>query len=260
MIGRLRRSVNAIRWGPTHWIYVLAHALVFLFGAFLVALGGEFLVPIGTAMIAAGLAGWIIFVYVLFTQRKAEAVELLTDFGLQQAYNERGPNIREEYDIRLNKANEAIDIMGFGLRTFREDQGDYFEGWAHSLQVRVLLIDPEFPREDHTYAEQRDKEEGDDIGNIRRDVRNFIDETSHLIQNDDANFEVRLHQCLPSMTVFRIDNEIFWGPYTVKNQSRNMPTFLVGNHGEMYDFLKNHFEVIWEDDELSRSVPEEWLT
>jgi hypothetical protein len=240
-------------------IYVLVHVVVFLIGLILVILGGRVFVAIGASLIAAGMAGWVIFVYILFARNKARSLQLLRDFGLERAYNERGPNIRDVYEPRLNDAEDSIDIMGFGLRTFREDFGHKFEDWAHTLEVRVLLIDPSYPGDGHRYADQRDLEEGDNPGRIRSDVNAFINETKDLINDPEANFEVRLYQCLPAMTVFRIDDEIFWGPYSVNDQSRNMPIFLISNRGEMHSYLLTHFNAVWDDGQLSRPVYEEWL-
>lgn len=248
-----------MRWGPTHWVYILAHAIVFLLGALAVSLGGTIWVSIGTSLIAAGAAGWVLFLYVLFSKDAAESLELLTEYGLKNAFDKRGPNIRPVYETRLRKANSSIDIMGFGLRTFRQDFDNYFEQWAYSLKMRVLLIDPEFPSEDQTYANQRDHEEGNNMGKIHADVRDFVESTSYLLQDNNTNFEVKLYTCLPSMTIFKIDDEIFWGPYTVKDQSRNMPIFLVDSHGQLFSFLQDHFDTIWNDPHLSRPVPEEWL-
>src|SRR5207249_4989496 len=102
--------------------------------------------------------------------------------------------------------------------------GDAFPAWSARTQVRVLLLDPEYPRRDQSYAQQRDKEERNQHGAIARDAREFIRQTANLAAGNNR-FRIRLYRCLPSVNVFRIDDTLFWGPYLMGAQSRNMPTF-----------------------------------
>ena len=50
---------------------------------------------------------------------------------------------------------------------------------------------------------------------------------------------------------------MFWGPYLVKQPSRNSPTFLI-RKAVLFDRLVDHFERIWKDDSLSRPIPDDW--
>jgi len=53
---------------------------------------------------------------------------------------------------------------------------------------------------------------------------------------------------------------MFWGPYLIRSQSRNAPTFVVRHGGELYRRLMWHFDTIWADDNLSRNpTPEDAL-
>lgn len=63
---------------------------------------------------------------------------------------------------------------------------------------------------------------------------------------------------LPSINMFRIDHEMFWGPYLVnpndsisKLESRNLPTFLIDDTGFLFDCFTNHFNAIWRDSDKS---------
>jgi hypothetical protein len=75
-------------------------------------------------------------------------------------------------------------------------------------------------------------------------------------------YQVRLESLQDNLDVniFRIDDEVFWGPYLIHQQSRNSPTLLVRRGGLLFDVLLRHFETIWLEDSLSRPVPAEWLT
>ncbi|OAI45016.1 hypothetical protein AYO43_08640 [Nitrospira sp. SCGC AG-212-E16] len=168
--------------------------------------------------------------------------------------------IRQDYVQRLEKAEEQIDIIGFGLSSFREDFLDDFSKWKQRANVRILLVDPEFPSGELSYANQRDTEEKNSLGKIASDVRKFVEVVGSLISEDgDRVFDIRLYRCLPSLNIFRIDDELFWGPYLVGEQSRNSPTFLVQRGGILFDRFTRQFECIWKDDKFSRPIPKAWL-
>src|SRR2546426_407607 len=99
----------------------------------------------GASMIAAGLCGWGIFVYVLLVEDTGEKLKVLGEFGVVNVFDARSVVIKDEYIRRLAAAKDQIDIIGFGLSAFREDFRDEFRQWKSRANVRILLIDPEFP-------------------------------------------------------------------------------------------------------------------
>lgn len=240
------------RWfTPTSWVYILGHVVLFLAGFALVRGGGGTIAQgVGASLIAAAITGWVIFAYVRFSERRAEAIEVFSQFGLVTAFEARAARIKPEYDRRLGAAKEHIDIMGFGLKALWEDYHEEFATWKKRAHVRILLIDPSSP-----HTEQRDKEEEEIEGTIRSGVKRFLRETEGLRKERGKHrFEVRLYTCLPSVNIFRVDDEMFWGPYLMRSQSRNAPTFVVRRGGELYRRLLEHFDAIWGDDRLSHPV------
>jgi hypothetical protein len=240
----------------TYVIYLLCHAIVFLGGVVLAQNTEPMVQSVGASLIAAGVVGYVIFVYLVFTDTTRRKLAVLTEYGIVNAFPGRGVLIRDEYTSRLRRASRNIDILGFGLSSLREDYGKDFANWAQrgKLKIRILLLDPSFPSPDHSYASQRDVEERSS-STIEADVRLFVQDIARLKLAKNS-FDVRLYQCLPSVNIFRIDDELFWGPYLIKGPSRNSPTFLVKKGGELFDRLGDHFELIWK--EHSREVPSEW--
>lgn len=240
---------------PSSVIYLLLHIVLVLLGLLTVkwwpgALGSG----IGGSLIAAGLTGWVVYVYLLMSERRARLFDAMVKFGLIDLFEARGVRIKAEYDSRLARAGRQIDILGFGLKALREDYRQDFDSWRRRANVRILLIDPEFPRSTLSYARQRDREESDTEGSIRTSVESFVRETQSLCSTDVGHsFEVRLYTCLPSVNIFRIDDELFWGPYLIGEQSRNFPTFLVQKGGLLFNILVQHFDRIWNDSQLSRA-------
>ena len=185
-------------------------------------------------------------------QEQSERLRDLHEFGIRRVFSVRSVRIGSEYEKRLGRASEQIDIMGFGLKALREDHGHNFRKWAERASVRILLLDPEFPSVDQPIADLRDSEENHADGDIRKDVRQFLEHCGGLMEDRNVRFEIRLYRCLPSINLFRIDDEIFWGPYLIADVSRNMPTFLMERRGRLAEKLVNHFETIWKSDRFSR--------
>ena len=239
------------RWlTPTSWVYILIHFALFLGGFVLVRSASVILQAVGASLVAAAVTGWVVFVYVRLSERRAEALEILDRFGFVTAFESRAARIKSEYDDRLARASECIDIMGFGLEALWEDYHSQFADWKSRAHVRILLIDPT-----SGYARQRDIEEAEIPGNIQRSAKRFLRETEKLRSDRGKHrFEIRLYTCLPSVNIFRVDDEMFWGPYLVRAQSRNAPTFVVKHGGVLYRRLLEHFDTIWKSDILSRPV------
>src|SRR5258707_9592918 len=235
---------------PTSLVYILAHVVLFLIGFALAKGANALLQGIGVSLIAASITGWVIFVYLRLSERRSESLEILTRFGFVTAFEARAARIKPEYDQRLAKASEHIDIMGFGLKALWEDYHSQFEDWKARAHVRILLIDPH-----SAYGDQRDVEESEIEGSIRGSVKRFLRETAVLRSNiGKTRFEIRLYTCLRSVNIFRVDDEMFWSTYLLRAPSRNAPTFIVRRGGVLYGSLLSHFETIWKDDTLSRPI------
>lgn len=231
-------------------VYVVCNGLLVVIGLIMTILGGSLAAAVGTSLIATGMAGGVLFLYILMTERLSERYELISEFGLLNIFRSRSVSIRAEYESRLDNARTHIDLLGFGQRAFREDFGKRFSAWANNgASVRILLLDPNYPNDAWQLATQRDSEEGNTEGDIGRDVEAFLRDTQSLRAQVDK-FQVRLYGCLPALNILRIDDELFWGPYLIRKPSRNAPTLLV-SRGELYDAMVDHFESIWNDATLS---------
>lgn len=181
-------------------------------------------------------------------------IEIFARAGLLAVFPARQVRIRDEYDRRFAQATQ-IDLIGYGLASFREDYLDQFVVWSHRAKVRILYPDPDFPTKNNSLADQRDKEEGHPVGKTRRDVFALEKEIGKLRDLKRDNFVLRRMRAIPSINMLRIDDEIFWGPYLVKQFSRNTPTLLVQRGGFLFEHLSQHFEALWTND-FSDESPE----
>ena len=255
----------ASKLSARHGLYLACHVILVLVGLVIMLSDPEGLdrkdlyAPVGGSLVAMGVGGAVLFLMVWIDQANSRRLRDIEDFGVSRIFAGRSVRIRKEYDERLEGASEAIDIMGFGLSHLREDYGEAFDRWAERAVVRLLVLDPEFPEKRSRLADLRDVEEGNSAGDIATDVEKLVKTCRHLLVERPERFQVRLYRCLPSINFFRIDEEIFWGPYLIGDVSRNMPTFLMSKHGKLSRKLMEHFERIWGNEKFSREVPRDWL-
>lgn len=240
------------RLRPTNYVYLLLHLLIAGAGFVMMAQKGVAMQAIGSSFVATGITGWVIFIYIFLSEDTRAKLRLVAEAGITAVFTARGSTIRSQYDQRLDRAKSQLDLLGFGQNTLRQDYAGQFANWKTKACIRILLIDPDFPTRTTSYARQRDGEEGATAGTIATEVQSFLRDTRPLW---DERFQVRLYRCLPTVSMFRIDDEILWGPYLAKRVSRNSPTFVVRRGGELFESLQTHFDAIWMSEDLSREAP-----
>jgi hypothetical protein len=251
LVRRFGRGLVQSLTTPIGMLWILNHIIIVLLGVvFLNSQGIQAALPQGVAMgiggslIATGIAGASLFLYVLTGESLRSRVEALTKSGIINVFPARSVRIRSEYDDRLRVARQ-IDLVGYGLSAFRQDYVNDFVTWSERAHVRILLIDPDFPTPETSLADQRDREENHPIGQTRNDVLAFEKAVSELRGLRRDQFQVRRMRSIPSINLFRINDEIFWGPYLMNQQSRNTVTLLVSRNGYLFDMLVGHFEALW---------------
>lgn len=261
------RKIRLNRISPSSRTYILSHLLLLTLGfgicltpwAVPTTIKGSIILAIGGSLIAAGIAGHALYLHVIWSQTAEKRLNEIRRAGIERVFEKRSVAIRSEYDSRLKRASQSIDILGFGLQHLKEDYLEDFDTWADRAIVRMLVIDPESPSNAAPYANQRDLEEETELGQIAQDVRTLVSSCRDLLVRRPNRFTIRLYTCLPSINMFRIDDEIFWGPYFVGGVSRNMPTFLLDGRGFVAEAIVAHFEKIWTNENLSRPIPTEWF-
>jgi hypothetical protein len=237
-------SQLGVVWISAHVIMVLLGALFLSSHGLHAALGQGISEGIGGSLIATGVAGASLFLYILTGETLRARIETVTKAGIINVYPVRSVLIRDEYHKRLSTARQ-IDLVGYGLSAFRQDYLHEFVAWSQRARVRILLIDPDYPTSQTSLADERDREEQHPVGQTRSDVLGFEKAVAELTGLRRAQFKVRRMRSIPAINLFRIDDEIFWGPYLMNQQSRNTATILVARGGFLFDMLVGHFEALW---------------
>jgi hypothetical protein len=230
-------------WLGIHLVLVLSGMLCMttegekIFGATLAQ-------SLGSGLLATGIAGMALYLYVRLSEQTQNRLEVLTDAGIISVFRHRSVRIKGHYDERL-RAAKRIDLIGLGLSSFREDYAREFAEWSRRANVRILVLDPDFPTKGHSLADYRDVEERGAKGKIRGDVEAFQKAVDEDAEINRARFQVRRMRSIPAINLLRIDDEIFWGPYLMAERSRNTPTLLIQRGGFMFDDFERHFEETW---------------
>jgi hypothetical protein len=187
-----------------------------------------------------------------------QRISAATSMGLVNALPYRSRAARNEYASRLEKASDKIEILAISGYSMRQTYLNDFKTWAEKAQVRILLMHPDL------YATEKSLEEGQSSNYRSNGIRGFLKATEDLWSNPDINFQVKIFTALPSITSYRIDNEILWGPYFVKELtgsdgrdapevSENLPVIIVNEKGNLFNRINSHFNSIWD----SYSIPPE---
>ncbi|HVE95084.1 MAG TPA: hypothetical protein VNB24_09200 [Acidimicrobiales bacterium] len=212
--------------------------------------------PLGISILAAGVVGLVSLGYVLLSERTRERILVLHEFGVDNYFDTNATSLQGVYRRHFNDGNKDIDIIGTGLNKLRRDFFHDGSNWYATRRVRILLLDPVYPDIVYSYATQRDIEENDKAGTIEANVDQWKTWCSALPAPNQHSLGVtiRLYTCLPTLTMVRVGNRIFWAPYMIHRGASSTPTMVVRRGGHLYEVLEKHFDEIWNDDALSRPL------
>jgi hypothetical protein len=157
----------------------------------------------------------------------------LRDAGVHAVYEARG---QVDYGPHVAGAIDRIDVLGYSLRAFTDQHATAIAaGVAHSLIVRIMIVDPAHP----SAVEQAHGEgygSGGFDGNIERLKAKF---------GSLRNVEIKkVSTTLPEM-IFRIDDTMFVGPYFSEKASGATVTFELAEGGWLFDEYQAEFDLLW---------------
>ena len=157
-------------------------------------------------------------------------------------FSGRSVRIKAQYDDRLSRMKANLDVLAWGLASFREDYGEQLLGWvAKGIRIRFLLMNPNSPQ-GRMLCDLQDEVEGRRPGSTANDISTFLT----VVQPVKGSLEIRTSSFHPSINMFRVDEDIFFGPYLAPSVSRNAPTAILSEAHWLYGTLLAHFDWLWE--------------
>ncbi len=158
---------------------------------------------------------------------------------LVDIYKTRGA-MNADCDEFQDKAKEAIDVIGFGLSSWRDSSSEKIkELLKNGVKIRILAPNPE-----GSFVVQRAVDEGKEPSSIKYDIERLIDWCEDLKACGDI--EIRTYDWLPMDFYFRVDNALFIGPYLYGKGSQQTVSYQFQKDGLMFAYYNEYFERVWE--------------
>jgi hypothetical protein len=199
------------------------------------------LISVGTSILASSVVVYLSSHY-LFKQSRIK--EIIDTWKLAGIYRTRAEmNMRA--NIFLTESKEQIDIIAFGLKGFRETQSSLIEDKIRNgLRLRILTIDPQ-----SKFLAQREIDEGEVQGQIKNTIIQLTDwvERIKTLSPAQENVELRYYDTLPLDFYFRIDRNLFLGPYMYARSSQQTFSYEFEYGGAGFEYWSTYFEKIWTD-------------
>ncbi|MAD90339.1 MAG: hypothetical protein CMK64_11590 [Pseudoalteromonas sp.] len=158
---------------------------------------------------------------------------------------------RQEMNLRLDelwrKESNQLDIIAFGLKSFRDSQHESIvEKIQKGLKLRILTIDPK-----SLFLKQREKDESLIEGSIAKTIED-LSKWSKSINNSMCNDSVTLkfYNTLPLDFYWRQDSSIFIGPYLYGIGSQQTVSYELDLNSQVGAFYQNYYERIFNNKEF----------
>ena len=177
----------------------------------------------------------------------------LDEWGVAKIYATRAEK-NADSDPKLVRAKYQVDAVAFGLKHFRTDNQKRVEDCLRKgVNFRILTMDPESP-----YIVQRSIEEGDEPEHIKNSVKQLIAWANTLNRNTDGKGKIIIqgYSCMTLDFYWRVDNEIYVGPYWYGVDRQKTITMKFVDGGKAFEQYSEYFEKLWQNKQLVRPLTE----
>jgi len=200
-------------------------------------------ISIGCSLIASGL---VILLTSLFVERRQESP--LDVWGIKNIYPSRS-RMNEDCDVSLRKAKYQVDIIAFGLTSFRTEQEKLTKKLLRNgVSFRIITMNPESP-----FVAQREKEENSADGQIKNTINSLI-AWAEKLNGDNSHkgkIEIKGYSCMTLDFYWRVDDDIYVGPYWLGYLSQQTISYkFTGKTDQGFTMYSNYFDKIWNNSEI----------
>jgi len=231
-------------------VLLIAIGVIFLLWAIIAVQtnGKIFLEAIGIGLIAAG---GVNFIDKFFSEKEKE-----DDIKLVSPQRSDADPLIYMTKYRAKK----VDIFGVSVtevfNEFLNDQGEDIVDrvFSHRLRLRMVFVHPDADflnqraGEDHISAEELRNRQLNSIKLAIRFYKKLLDEYNLRVKKKGkmskmGSLEILLIKACPYVSIYRVDNKIYWGLYASHKSGTESPLFLSEKREEtgMFDFIKEHY-------------------
>lgn len=187
-----------------------------------------------------------------FCSKPNQDNEITDTWKLTKIYEKRSEKNKDS-DPRLDKAKEHVDVVAFGLKSFRENYTNKAEmALNKGCNFRIITMNP-----DSRFATQRDMEEHNVNGDIEKSIRDLIAWADNLNSSsgrrkkkNKGKIIIKGYDCMTLDFYWRVDDEIYFGPYQYGKGSSDTITFKFEKGGRGFENYSQYFEKLWNDDSM----------
>lgn len=207
---------------------------------------------IGISIGCSLLASSIVIITQTYLQHEP-VVSPLDEWKLETIYKARSEKSTDS-DITLPKVKKHLDIVAFGLSSFRADHEKLILLLLKKgVNIRILTMNP---TEDNPFLLQREREEDEVEGSIRKSILRLVEWANNLnskvktrsyssnSRGHRGKIEIRGYNCMTLDFYWRQDDEVYVGPYWYKMPSQKTITFRF-KKGEAFYLYTRYFERLW---------------
>lgn len=200
---------------------------------------------IGCSFVASALVALI--TVLLVERQKINPVE---EWKIEKIYCTRAER-NSEADPNIENARYCIDGIAFGLSTFRTMYGKKIENCLKKgVKIRLLTMDPE-----GEFIKYREAEEKTAPGGIKDTITEMIAWANSLNQKGyKGKIVVKGYKSMTLDYYWRVDNELYVGPYWYGYKSADTITYKFSSDGRGFQHYIEYFEKLWDDAELCRCL------
>ena len=203
-------------------------------------------ISIGCSLIASAL---VILLNAFLVD--AARYDPLDDWKLKRIAFTRA-DINSDCAAELRKAKYQVDIVAFGLQSFRNKSNSEIENYLkRGINFRILTMNPNSP-----FVLAREEEEDDT--NIKNSIEKLIDWANRL---NDKQYKGKIiikgYSCMTLDFYWRVDDIIYVGPYWYGYDSQQTITYKFLEGGDGYKLYTDYFEELWNKTELSQLLTRE---
>lgn len=211
-------------------------------------ISGQICISVGTSLLASTIVVLISSKY-LFKQNRTK--EIIEKWGLTGIFRTRA-KMNEFTNVDLEKNENKLDIIAFGLKSFRHSKDDLIVlKVKKGMKIRIITIYPE-----SEFLKEREKVEDCIEGEIKNTITQ-LDEWVKKLQSyqiKENQVEIKYYDSLPLDFYFGLDNSIYIGPYLYGVDSQQTISFAFRCNGEAYDYYTTYFEKLWNDDQFCKEI------
>lgn len=196
-------------------------------------------ISVACSILASNIIMFLTSEYMLRSQRRAEIIDR---WGVEAIYRTRA-EMNTSTNISLSKCKDTVEIVAFGLKSFRETKSDEVEKLlGKGVSIKILTIDS-----DSKILDFVDEREELIAGSTKKAIESLTSWVTALKdKSKNHDIEIRFYDALPLDFYFKVDERIYVGPY-LKGISSQQTISYEFSRGEGYSYWSRYFSKLWED-------------